>query len=39
MVGSDALAEARITLDGLGVIDDKQRPGWLTRALSWLYPL
>ncbi|MGH0033739.1 MAG: flagellar basal body L-ring protein FlgH [Myxococcota bacterium] len=37
-VGSDVLAEARITLDGLGVIDDKQRPGWMTRVLSWLYP-
>ena len=39
MVPSTALAEARITLDGLGVIDDKQRPGWLLRAFSWLSPL
>lgn len=38
VVLSDALAEARISLDGLGVIDDKQRPGWLTRILSWVYP-
>lgn len=38
-VASTALAEARITLDGLGVIDDKQRPGWLLRAFAWLYPL
>jgi flagellar L-ring protein precursor FlgH len=38
-VSSTALAEARITLDGLGVIDDKQRPGWLLRAFSWLSPL
>ena len=38
-VASTALAEARITLDGLGVIDDKQRPGWLARAFAWLYPL
>lgn len=37
-VASTALAEARITLDGLGVIDDKQRPGWLLRAFSWLAP-
>ena len=38
-VASTKLAEARITLDGLGVIDDKQRPGWLTRVFAWLYPL
>jgi flagellar L-ring protein FlgH len=38
-VPSTALAEARITLDGLGVVDDKQRPGWLLRAFSWLSPL
>lgn len=39
LVPSTALAEARITLDGLGVVDDKQRPGWLLRAFSWLSPL
>ncbi|RIK98938.1 MAG: hypothetical protein DCC71_20670 [Proteobacteria bacterium] len=38
-VPSSALAEARLTLDGLGVVDDKQRPGWLLRALSWASPL
>ena len=38
IVGSDVIAEARITLDGLGVVDDKQRPGWMTRVMSWLYP-
>jgi flagellar L-ring protein precursor FlgH len=38
-VRSTALAEARITLDGLGVIDDKQRPGWLSRVFSWIAPL
>lgn len=38
VVGSAVLADARITLDGLGVIDDKQRPGWMSRILSWVYP-
>jgi len=38
-VVSSALAEARITLDGIGVVDDKQRPGWLQRVFSWVYPL
>ncbi len=39
VVPSSVLAEAKITLDGIGVIDDKQRPGWLLRAMSWLSPL
>ncbi len=36
---SASLAEARLTLDGIGVVDDKQRPGWLARILDWVYPL
>lgn len=35
---SSALAEARLTLDGVGVIDDKQRPGLIARVLDWVYP-
>ncbi len=38
-VRSTSLAEAKITIDGIGVVDDKQRPGWLTRVFSWIYPL
>lgn len=37
-VPSSVLAEARMRLDGIGVIDDKQRPGWLARVLDWVYP-
>ena len=37
-VPSAVLAEARVTVDGIGVVDDKQRPGWLARALDWVYP-
>jgi flagellar L-ring protein precursor FlgH len=37
-VPSTALAEARITYDGLGVVDDKQRPGLLARMFDWAYP-
>ena len=33
-----ALAEARISYDGLGVVDDKQRPGILARVFDWVYP-
>lgn len=37
-VPSTVVAEARLTIDGLGVIDDKQRPGWGARILDWAYP-
>lgn len=36
---SASLAEAKLTMDGVGVVDDKQRPGWLARVLDWIYPL
>lgn len=37
-VASIKLADARLSFDGLGVIDDKQRPGMVARVLSWVYP-
>jgi flagellar L-ring protein precursor FlgH len=36
---SASLAEARLGLDGFGVIGEKQRPGWLARVLDWIFPL
>lgn len=38
VVDSTKLAEARLSFDGIGVIDDKQRPGWVARVLDWIYP-
>lgn len=38
-VPSTKLAEARLSFDGIGVIDDRQRPGWVARVLAWIYPL
>lgn len=35
---SNSIAEMRLAYDGMGVIDDKQRPGWMTRVLDWVYP-
>ena len=35
---SNSIAEMRLSYDGLGVLDDKQRPGWMSRALDWMYP-
>ena len=35
---SNSVAEMRLAYDGLGVLDDKQRPGWMTRVMDWIYP-
>lgn len=37
-VPSTFLADARLSFDGLGVLDDKQRPGWVSRIFGWVYP-
>jgi flagellar L-ring protein FlgH len=33
---SSRLSDARISYTGRGVLNEAQRPGWLTRLLSWL---
>jgi flagellar L-ring protein precursor FlgH len=38
IVLSTAVADARIELTGQGVVSDKQRVGWLTRVLDWVWP-
>jgi len=35
---STAIAEAKIELSGQGVVSDKQRVGWLTKILDWVWP-
>jgi flagellar L-ring protein precursor FlgH len=35
---STKLAEVRLGYDGIGVIDDKQRPGFVARIFDWVYP-
>ena len=37
-VASSQLANGKLTFDGMGVIDDNQRPPLLARAMAWLYP-
>lgn len=37
-VASTALADARLTYDGIGVLDDKQRPSLLGRFIDWVFP-
>ncbi|MDZ4165565.1 MAG: flagellar basal body L-ring protein FlgH [Smithellaceae bacterium] len=38
LIASQHIADARIIYTGEGVINDKMRPGWLTRALDWVWP-
>lgn len=35
---SNSVAEMRLSYDGIGVLDDKQRPGFMSRFLDWVYP-
>ena len=37
-VMSNSVAEMRLAYDGIGVLDDKQRPGWMARVIDWIYP-
>lgn len=37
-VPSSVMADLRLTYDGIGVIDDKQRPPLISRLLNWVYP-
>jgi len=37
-VRSRYIADARIIYTGEGVINDKMRPGWLTRIVDWVWP-
>lgn len=37
-VASQYIADARIIYTGDGVINDKMRPGWLTRVVDWVWP-
>lgn len=38
LIASSSIADARIVYTGHGVLNDKQRPGWLTRAVDWGWP-
>ncbi len=37
-VASQYIADARIMYTGDGVVNDKMRPGWLTRVVDWAWP-
>jgi flagellar L-ring protein precursor FlgH len=37
-VHSRNISDARIVYTGMGVINDKSRPGWGTRIVDWVWP-
>ena len=37
-VASYSISDAKIHYAGKGVVDDKLRPGWLTRLVDWVWP-
>ncbi len=37
-VTSNKVADAKIEYIGKGVLNDKNRPGWLARVLDWIWP-
>ncbi len=37
-IQSEKIADARVSYSGRGVLNDKQRPGWLVRTLDWIWP-
>ena len=38
VISSQYIADAKIVYTGNGVINDKMRPGWLTRIVDWTWP-
>jgi flagellar L-ring protein FlgH len=37
-IASQYISDARIVYTGEGVINDKMRPGWMTRIVDWVWP-
>lgn len=37
-ITSQYISDARIVYTGEGVINDKMRPGWMTRVVDWVWP-
>ncbi len=37
-ISSKYIAEAKIVYTGRGVVDEKMRPGWLSRAMDYVWP-
>jgi len=37
-IQSQYIADAKLVYTGKGTVDDKMRPGWLTRVADWVWP-
>jgi flagellar L-ring protein FlgH len=38
LVASQYISDARILYTGKGIVNDKLRPGWMTRVVDWVWP-
>ncbi len=38
LIASQYIADAQIFYTGKGVVNDKLRPGWMTRVVDWVWP-
>jgi flagellar L-ring protein FlgH len=38
LIASQYIADAQIFYTGKGIVNDKLRPGWLTRVVDWVWP-
>lgn len=38
VISSQYIADAKIVYTGDGVVNDKMRPGWMTRVVDWVWP-
>ena len=38
LIASQYISDARILYTGKGIVNDKLRPGWLTRVVDWVWP-
>jgi len=38
LIASQYISDARILYTGKGIVNDKLRPGWMTRVVDWVWP-
>ena len=38
VVRSTSISDAKIAYSGVGIIDERQRPGWLANLINWIWP-
>jgi flagellar L-ring protein precursor FlgH len=38
VIRSTCVSDAKIAYSGVGIIDERQRPGWLANLINWIWP-